>query len=110
MVVFSCFCFFNSCTQYNSLKTLTHRAEDITVLVGKWQSSGQFIYCSNMVLLYCQISTGVGWGGAERVEGGRLQTKMAVDIKLTVFFLFLFFFLFFKSTNQESVETESRVK
>lgn len=32
---------------------------------------------------------------------------MAVNIKLTVFF---FFFLLFKSTNQESVETESGVK
>lgn len=47
-------------------------------------------------------------GGRTREKGG-LQTKMAVDIKLTVFFFFVLF-LFFKSTNQESVETESRVK
>lgn len=47
------------------------------------------------------MGSGGGWGG-----GGGLQTKMAVDIKLTVFF---FSFFFFKSTNQESVETESRV-
>lgn len=86
-----CFAFFsrfNSCTQYNSLKTWTHRAEDVTV------SWGAAVLQGGATWSCCQISTGTDGVGGQDLGAGTTNQNGRQYKTNKQSFSFLFFFCF----------------